>query len=101
MVRHFSPLCRFQSLPLLLQFGDLDGARFVDAARADEFHDPPQLLFVEPRAVRLANVDDHRRATGKVYAVHQLFADRAGHVTNRFQLRTLGRFDGHRCAQHR
>jgi len=65
-----------------IEFSDFIGTGFLHAASADELNDASQLVFIKPRAVRLADIDDHVRAVREVYPVHQVVALWAGQVAD-------------------
>ena len=65
--RHRSPgkLRRTQLLAFPFQFRKLFRARLFETAGADEFHNAPQFILIEPRAMRPAHIHHHARTMSK------------------------------------
>lgn len=75
-----------QRSALLFHTLDLLLACDIESARAYEFNDSAQLVFVEPGSVQGANINDDVGAFGEVDAVHQFVTDRAGDIADLFDV---------------
>lgn len=66
----------------LSELFDLLSTSFVEAAGANELNRTLKFEFVEPGAVRLADVHDHMGALRELDAVHQFAANGAGDIAD-------------------
>jgi len=89
----------FQLLAFAFEFFHFVGAGGVHAAGADEFHDAAEFIFVEPSAVRAADVHHHAGAVREHDAVHERVANGAWDVADIFFNIIHGRGPGSRSAE--
>ena len=83
----------FETAACVFQFLDLFLSLLFHPAAPNEFHNPVQLIFLEPDSMRPADVHDYTAASREINSVHQGLAGGAGEIANFGVERLLARFE--------